>query len=182
MTREQEKVFWGLKKLGIQSIPEYKPFKERKYRVDLAILLQDGIKIAIEIDGAVHDIYPEVREHDSIRDEFFEQNAWRVIRFSNDEVNESFSNVLAVIEAAINGSLHEKVQKIEKKLDLVLEKLSSISLEQDVQKLQMKKKNNDTFSLWDKLRIGMESQLIENPKIGHNEFVRSDRYDDKKNY
>jgi very-short-patch-repair endonuclease len=61
-------------------------------------------KIAIEIDGAVHNTQ---QEYDAIRQAHIELEGWRFLRFTADEV---FQNIDSVVHQ-IQASLHESEPK-----------------------------------------------------------------------
>jgi very-short-patch-repair endonuclease len=53
-------------------------------------------KLVIEIDGAVH-AEPAQRAHDEMRDAWFIEHGYRVLRFTNDDVFRRLDGVLAKI-------------------------------------------------------------------------------------
>jgi very-short-patch-repair endonuclease len=54
-------------------------------------------KLVIEIDGGVH-LAPGAREYDEVRDKFFRELDYRVLRFRNDEVEENIKRVIEKIQ------------------------------------------------------------------------------------
>ncbi len=57
------------------------------------------LQLAIEVDGAVHES-PDQRSYDAAREEFLRDRGIRVLRFTNDEVENRLTFVLEAIEAA----------------------------------------------------------------------------------
>jgi len=64
-----------------------------KYIADFVCLKQN---LVIEIDGLIHQL-PENKEKDNIRTKWLEENGYKVIRFTNDEVLENSEKVLSTI-------------------------------------------------------------------------------------
>jgi very-short-patch-repair endonuclease len=62
------------------------------------------IKLIIEVDGPIHQY--QVKE-DETRQEFLESQHYRVIRFSNDEVNYGMDNVLNKIKTHLPVSVQK---------------------------------------------------------------------------
>jgi very-short-patch-repair endonuclease len=54
-------------------------------------------KLIIELDGEVHNTV-EAKEYDGIRENYFKEQGYRVLRFSNKEVGEDMENVLQKIK------------------------------------------------------------------------------------
>jgi very-short-patch-repair endonuclease len=54
-------------------------------------------RLVVEIDGDIHDLQPD---RDAARTEQFEQHAYRVIRFRNEQVLNDLEGTLAAIKAA----------------------------------------------------------------------------------
>ena len=63
-------------------------------------------KLGIEIDGSQH-YTPEGKEYDKNRTEILSNHGIFVIRFSNREIDRSFSNVCARIDAEVRGRLRQ---------------------------------------------------------------------------
>jgi very-short-patch-repair endonuclease len=59
-------------------------------------------KLIIELDGDHHDA-PERRVHDQVRIAFLEREGFRVIRFWNRELDESFDSVVESIFRAVRA-------------------------------------------------------------------------------
>lgn len=55
-------------------------------------------RLVIEVDGPIHDYSPE---GDALRQEFLEGLGLRVLRFTNDEVQQQINSVVGQIEAAL---------------------------------------------------------------------------------
>lgn len=58
-------------------------------------------RVIIELDGSGHNM-AEQMEYDKERDEFFKSQGFTVLRFWNNELNNSFEDVLNAIYKAIN--------------------------------------------------------------------------------
>ena len=65
-------------------------------------------KLVIEVDGATHGT-PEERAYDERRTQFIEAGDWRVLRFTNDEVERNREGVAATILMA----LEEQVERLQ---------------------------------------------------------------------
>jgi very-short-patch-repair endonuclease len=57
-------------------------------------------QIIIEVDGAVHEYTPE---EDAIRQEFLESLGFRVVRFTNDDVEQHLDAVVQVITETLQN-------------------------------------------------------------------------------
>ncbi|MGA8445039.1 MAG: DUF559 domain-containing protein [Roseiarcus sp.] len=60
-------------------------------------------RLVVEIDGATHSTDEELRR-DTRRTEFLRGNAYRVVRFSNEDVYRNLDGVLETIYAVLNES------------------------------------------------------------------------------
>ena len=69
------------------------------YRADFGSL---RLKLLIEIDGLIHEESAQ-KERDLLRDEWLENEGYRVIRFSNHHVATDMNSVLSAIELAIEN-------------------------------------------------------------------------------
>jgi len=69
------------------------------YRSDFGSL---RLKLLIEIDGPIHQ-EPAQKRHDLVRDEWLENEGYRVLRFSNQQVITDMNSVLNLIELAIES-------------------------------------------------------------------------------
>lgn len=92
-----EKRFWQLVRGSALGVRVRRQFGIAGYIADFYI---PEYRIAIEIDGAVHND-SEVSHHDAIRQSIIESFHIHVIRFTNDEVFLRSSSVLARLHAAI---------------------------------------------------------------------------------
>lgn len=63
------------------------------------------LKLIIEIDGPIHQFQ---LSYDQVRDNFFKQKGYTIIRFSNAEVLYSITKVLNKIEGIINPLLNQE--------------------------------------------------------------------------
>ena len=59
-------------------------------------------KLVIEVDGATHSTPDELRR-DQIRTDYMQQQGYRVLRISNDEVMNGMDEVLTLIREALEG-------------------------------------------------------------------------------
>lgn len=57
-------------------------------------------RLIIEIDGIIHQT-PEAREYDKVRDKFFTELDYKVLRFKNDEVENDTNEVVAKIKTCL---------------------------------------------------------------------------------
>jgi very-short-patch-repair endonuclease len=92
-----EKILWVYlrnNKLGVK-------FK-RQYSVGGYILdfYCPQVKLAIEIDGGIHDS-SEAQEYDKVRDSYFAGQDFKILRFKSIEVRDNTHNVLQKIKAHI---------------------------------------------------------------------------------
>lgn len=92
-TPEEEKFWWYLKekKLG---------FKFRRQHSVSGYILDfycKERKLIIEIDGGVHRT-KDAQEYDAVRDKFFIDLGYKVLRFSNDDINQSIDVVISKIK------------------------------------------------------------------------------------
>lgn len=92
-TPQEEKIWWYLKdkRLGCKF--------RRQHSVGGYILdfYCKEKRLIIEIDGEIHQT-PEAREYDKVRDKFFTELDYKVLRFSNGEVEEDVKAVVAKIQ------------------------------------------------------------------------------------
>ena len=54
--------------------------------------------LIIEVDGWSHDVAPE---RDVIRDEYFEQEGYRILHFTNHDVRTNVAGVVAAVQQAL---------------------------------------------------------------------------------
>ena len=64
------------------------------------------IKLIIEVDGTVHD---SRKEYDDYRDNFLKGGKYTVLRFSNDEIENSIESVLHTIENCVSNLSKEDI-------------------------------------------------------------------------
>jgi very-short-patch-repair endonuclease len=64
-------------------------------------------KLIIELDGSQHYQADGIRK-DKIRDEYFKQEGFNVLRFSNVEINENIDGVIDMIWEFIQNNKNEK--------------------------------------------------------------------------
>ncbi len=82
--------------------PDY-PFKVKLGRIE-----KHRPRI-IEVDGSVHDTR---KEYDDYRDNFLKGGKYTVLRFSNDEIENSIESVLLTIENCVSNLSKEDVSLI----------------------------------------------------------------------
>jgi very-short-patch-repair endonuclease len=81
------------------------PFEQHHFRRQATIgpyfadFASHQLRVIIEVDGGQH----SVSGSDATRTRYLEANAYRVLRFWNNEVRENMSGVLAAIDTAINA-------------------------------------------------------------------------------
>ena len=62
-------------------------------------------RLVIEVDGSIHE-EPNQRAYDEERDSHLRYQGFRVIRFTNDEIERDMQQVLKEIETFIHGPSH----------------------------------------------------------------------------
>jgi very-short-patch-repair endonuclease len=72
---------------------------EKRYIVDFYC---HASRLIVEVDGGIHH-HSDVRAADKERQEFLEMSGYRVIRFSNEQVESDLEIVLAQIATACTG-------------------------------------------------------------------------------
>ena len=93
-----EKRLWG--KLHAKQIKGFKFRRQQpigNYIVDFACMSE---KLIIELDGGQHALQ---KNNDMVRDNWLEQEGYRVLRFWNNEVLENLESVLDVIYRHLNS-------------------------------------------------------------------------------
>ncbi|MBN2093856.1 MAG: endonuclease domain-containing protein [Candidatus Zambryskibacteria bacterium] len=92
-TKTEEKLWWYLKdkRLGIKF--------RRQHSIGGYILdfICKEKKLIIEIDGRVH-LKKDNKEYDKVRDKYFEELNYKVLRFTNDEVENGVKEIIDVIK------------------------------------------------------------------------------------
>ena len=66
----------------------------------IADLYCHELKLVIEVDGSIHDLN-EIKEYDVLREENIKSFGIKVIRFTNDEIKHSISEVIERIQNVI---------------------------------------------------------------------------------
>jgi len=92
-TKTEEKLWWYLKdkRLG---------FKFRRQHSVGGYILDFYCKekrLIIEVDGEVHNT-KEAREYDKVRDKYFEELDYKILRFKNEEVENDVKKVVSKIQ------------------------------------------------------------------------------------
>lgn len=92
-TPEEEKLWWCLRneRLGIKFRRQH---SVGGYIIDFYC---PSKRLIIEIDGGVH-LQKENREYDSIRNKFFKELDYLVLRFSNTQIEQNINEVLEIIK------------------------------------------------------------------------------------
>lgn len=95
-TPQEEKIWWYLKDKRLGS-----KFR-RQHSVGGYILdfLCKEKKLIIELDGEVHSTR-EAIEYDQVRDKFFEELGYKVLRFSNSQVEDDIKEVIEKIKGCL---------------------------------------------------------------------------------
>jgi very-short-patch-repair endonuclease len=92
-TEAEEKLWWYLKdkRLGVKF--------RRQHSIGGYILdfICKEKKLIIEIDGEIHK-KKENMEYDAVRDKYFEELSYKVLRFTNDEVENDVRKVVGEIQ------------------------------------------------------------------------------------
>jgi leucyl-tRNA synthetase len=93
-TEAEEKLWWYLrdKRLGIKF--------RRQHSIGGYILdfICKDKKLIIEVDGEIHNT-KEAREYDEVRDKYFKELGYEVLRFKNSEVENEIEKVLEIIKS-----------------------------------------------------------------------------------
>ena len=87
----------------------YKPRFQRQKAIDnfIADFYCHKARLVIEIDGSQH-FSPEGKTKDEFRTEILKEYNLRVIRFTNNQINENFEGVCWYIDKVINEALSNK--------------------------------------------------------------------------
>ena len=104
MTREERKLWYEF--LRELPYPVKRQYVIERYIADFYI---PSVNLAIELDGRQH-YTEEAKGYDSIRDEFISKHGIKVIRFSNELVNNDFETVCNEIRKEI--TLQKKQRNI----------------------------------------------------------------------
>lgn len=96
----ERKVFDGLVNWGIVPQTQY---RIGKYSLDLAL---PKIRMDIECDGEIWHNTPQAIIKDQKRDAFMMERGWKVLRFSDTEINQNPDRVVNLIRYEINKRTH----------------------------------------------------------------------------
>ncbi len=66
------------------------------------------IKLAIEIDGSIHEV-EHIKQNDLLRQKWIEENGIRVLRFTNKDVLETGELVLQAIRIFLNNEINSSL-------------------------------------------------------------------------
>ena len=93
-TPQEEKLWWYLKdkRMG------YKFRRQHSVGGYILDFYCKEKRLIIEIDGGIHQT-KENREYDMVRDKFFTELDYKVLRFRNDEVEKNISEVIRKIKS-----------------------------------------------------------------------------------
>lgn len=72
-------------------------YRHHMYKYDFAFV---DIKLDVEIDGALHK-RPANQEHDRVRDRWSVSQGWRVLRFTNTDVERNLAHCISVLKDAL---------------------------------------------------------------------------------
>ncbi len=93
-----EMLLWGY----LRTKPD--GFKFRRQH-PLGIFIADfychRLKLVIEVDGSIHKI-KEVEEHDRYRQRLIEEDGMKLIRFTNEQIETDFENVIVRIQELLH--------------------------------------------------------------------------------
>ena len=99
---EAEKMLWNvLSNKGLDGVKFRRQHIIGEYIVDFVCLEK---RVVIEVDGYVHNI-PEQKEHDKQRTEWLEQNGFKVIRYSNNQVLYDLVSTIESIRKELSTSM-----------------------------------------------------------------------------
>lgn len=71
-------------------VPQYRPFKERKFILDFAF---PKLKLGIEVDGPLHDTPDKINE-DTEKDMYFQKMGWKLCRFKEEDINKHLDDIV----------------------------------------------------------------------------------------
>ena len=91
MTPEEKHLWYDF--LRLLPVKVHRQYNIGNYIVDFYIPRE---RLVIEIDGAQH-LTKENKDKDQIRDKFLEEQGLRILRFSNESIRKSFTDVCQVI-------------------------------------------------------------------------------------
>ncbi len=96
---DAEEVSWkNLDRIPVEGTHFRRQVEIGPYRADFGLL---RLKLLIELDGPIHE-RTDRRERDRDRDKWLENEGYRVIRFSNQQVTTDLNAVLSAIERAVD--------------------------------------------------------------------------------
>jgi very-short-patch-repair endonuclease len=95
-TPEEDRLWQSLRDRQLAGVKFRRQYSIERFIVDFASVKH---RLVIEIDGPIHE-YTE--EEDAIRQELIEAMGFRVLRFTNDEVDRSLPDVLKRIAQEIH--------------------------------------------------------------------------------
>lgn len=101
MTPIESKMFYALRRAGLDPIPQY---KQCGYRLDFAII-KDGIKLDVECDGKDYHSSIAQKAHDRKRTQVLNRNGWKVIRFTGKQIFRDVDLCVTKVEGKLNTGL-----------------------------------------------------------------------------
>jgi len=93
-TPQEEKLWWYLKDRRLLGFKFRRQTSIGGYILDFYCAEK---RLIIEIDGEIHN-KNDNREYDKIRDKFFKELDYKVLRFKNKQVDEDMNKVIKIIE------------------------------------------------------------------------------------
>jgi very-short-patch-repair endonuclease len=104
---EAEKKLWS--KLCKNQIMGLQFRRQHPINIFVADFYCPKIKLVIEVDGSIHDIY-EYAEHDIGRSEILNDFGITVIRFTNEQILNDLAETVKQIESCVRKMLNETTQ------------------------------------------------------------------------
>lgn len=100
-------------------LKNFKPrfFRQRIIENYIVDFYCPSLKLIIEIDGAQHNL-PENQRYDQKRTKFFENSGYKILRFTNDDINKRIRNV----EYTLLGVCSERSNELGLDLEIIFTK------------------------------------------------------------
>lgn len=100
-----EKILWKHLKAGIQNLKFRRPHPIGLYVTDFFC---HKLKLIIEVDGSIHDL-EEIKIYDEEREKYFINLGYKIIRFTNKQVQNEMEFVLAEINSIAEKELQKQI-------------------------------------------------------------------------
>lgn len=98
-----ENILWGY----LKTKPFGKKFRrQHPYSIYILDFYCHSLKLVIEVDGKIHD-HPDVKRNDEERQFSLQNDGMIVLRFTNEQVEQSLEEVQKIIENFITNIRHE---------------------------------------------------------------------------